>query len=196
VAIGVADNGPFVDNQDGVVPAGYIVQDAAGTTLTQSDVAVARMDLKRAQVFVMEDATTRGRRAEVNVVSAVSVQQWFVTGSAGAATATANTGARGVAVTGSTLTLTYAMPREWTMYAIVSSNASACGTAYLQVSPDNSNWIGLTSISTALFNGSSILSATASVQAIYARVISSASLATGGAGNVSATASAWMMGGY
>lgn len=62
----IADNGGFTDGTSKVWASGFIYDEVVGTTLTENDVAAARIDSKRAQVYVMEDATTRGQRAVVN----------------------------------------------------------------------------------------------------------------------------------
>src|SRR5207237_5512226 len=69
----VADNAGFTDGTTKVQPAGYIFDEAAGTALTENDAGAARIDSKRAQVLVIEDATTRGRRATVDASGRVSV---------------------------------------------------------------------------------------------------------------------------
>lgn len=69
----VADNAGFTDGTTKVLPAGYIFDEVAGTALTENDAAAARIDSKRAQVMVFEDATTRGQRAAVSSAGALSV---------------------------------------------------------------------------------------------------------------------------
>jgi len=69
----VADNGGFTDGTTTVLPAGYIFDEAAGTALTENDAAAARIDSKRAQVFVIEDVTTRGQRSAVKAASTAAV---------------------------------------------------------------------------------------------------------------------------
>jgi hypothetical protein len=59
----VVDNAGFTDGTTPVNPVGYIFDEVAGTALTENDAAAARIDSKRAQVLVVEDATTRGQRA-------------------------------------------------------------------------------------------------------------------------------------
>ena len=61
----IADNGVFTDGTSLVVPAGFIFDETAGTSLTENDVAAGRIDSKRAQVFVLEDETTRGLWADI-----------------------------------------------------------------------------------------------------------------------------------
>ena len=62
----VADNAAFTDGTTKVQPAGFILDETAGSTpLTEDDAAAARVDIKRSQIHVIEDATVRGRRAEV-----------------------------------------------------------------------------------------------------------------------------------
>jgi hypothetical protein len=67
----VADNAGFTDGTTKVLPAGFVFDEVAGTALTENDAAAARVDSKRAQVLVLEDATTRGRRATVSAGGAV-----------------------------------------------------------------------------------------------------------------------------
>jgi len=62
----LVDNAGFTDGTSKVWAVGYILDETAGTVLTENDVAAARIDSKRAQVYVMEDATSRGQRASVN----------------------------------------------------------------------------------------------------------------------------------
>lgn len=65
----LADNAAFTDGTSTLISAGYIFDEVAGTALTENDVAAARVDSKRAQVFVLEDTTTRGRRQTVQAAS-------------------------------------------------------------------------------------------------------------------------------
>jgi len=67
----LVDNAGFTDGASKVFPQGYIFDETAGTGLTENDVAAARIDSKRAIVNVIEDATTRGRRAIVTAESAL-----------------------------------------------------------------------------------------------------------------------------
>lgn len=60
------DNTAFTDGTSRVVPAGFILDETLGTALTENDAGAARMDSKRAQVMVLEDATTRGLRQAVS----------------------------------------------------------------------------------------------------------------------------------
>jgi hypothetical protein len=75
----VADNAAFTDGTTKVQPAGYIFDEAAGTALTENDAAAARIDSKRAQVSVIEDETTRGRRTTVTAGNALKVDNSAVT---------------------------------------------------------------------------------------------------------------------
>lgn len=72
-AIEVVDNSGFTDGTNVVIPAGFIFDETAGTALTENDAGAARMDSKRAQVFVQEDATTRGQRQSVDANGAAKV---------------------------------------------------------------------------------------------------------------------------
>jgi len=67
----VADNAGFTDGATKLTPVGYAFDEVAGTSLTENDLAAARIDSKRAQVFTLEDATTRGQRAAVQATGAV-----------------------------------------------------------------------------------------------------------------------------
>ncbi len=75
----VVDNGAFVDGTTRLSPNGYIYDEVAGTALTENDAAAARIDAKRAQIGVIEDATTRGQRATVSAAGALSVDGSAVT---------------------------------------------------------------------------------------------------------------------
>lgn len=69
----VVDNGAFVDGTTRLMPGGYIFDEVAGTALTENDVAASRVDSKRAQVFALEDATTRGQRQTVDAFGSAQV---------------------------------------------------------------------------------------------------------------------------
>lgn len=94
----VADNAAFTDGTTKVQPAGYVFDEVAGTALTENDAAAARIDSKRAQVLVLEDATTRGQRAAVTAANAVKVDGSAVTQPvSGTVTSNVGTGTRPVA---------------------------------------------------------------------------------------------------
>ena len=67
-----ADDGGFPAGGR-VAASGHILDEVAGGALTENDVAVSRIDPKRAQVMVLEDATTRGQRQAVSVAGAALV---------------------------------------------------------------------------------------------------------------------------
>lgn len=69
----VADNAAFTDGTTRLDMAGFIFDETAGTALTENDAAAARIDSKRALVFALEDATTRGQRQAVNAGGAAEV---------------------------------------------------------------------------------------------------------------------------
>lgn len=73
------DNAAFTDGSTKVQPAGYVLDETAGTALTENDAAAARIDSKRAQVLVLEDESTRGRRATVTAANALKVDGSAVT---------------------------------------------------------------------------------------------------------------------
>jgi hypothetical protein len=62
----LVDNAGFTDGTSSVTGVGFIFDEVAGTGLTENDIAAARIDSKRAQVHVIEDATTRGQRMAVD----------------------------------------------------------------------------------------------------------------------------------
>lgn len=61
----LVDNAAFTDGTTRLMMGGYIFDETAGTALTENDGAASRIDSKRAQVMVVEDATTRGQRASI-----------------------------------------------------------------------------------------------------------------------------------
>lgn len=67
----LVDNAAFTDGTTRLNMAGFIFDETAGTALTENDGAAARIDSKRSQVFTLEDATTRGRRATVSATGAL-----------------------------------------------------------------------------------------------------------------------------
>ena len=96
----IADNTAFVDGTTPLQPNGYVFDDVAGVALTENDLAAARIDSKRAQVLVIEDATTRGRGATVSAANALKVDGSAVTQPvSGTVTADVGTGTRPVSGT-------------------------------------------------------------------------------------------------
>ena len=75
----VTDNAAFTDGTSKVLLGGYIYDETPGTALTENDAAAARIDSKRALVGVIEDETTRGRRATVTSSNALKVDNSAVT---------------------------------------------------------------------------------------------------------------------
>lgn len=73
VAQSIVDNAPFTDGTTRIVPSGYVFDETAGTSLTENDVAAARVDSKRAQVFTIEDGTVRGQRQTITAAGAAKV---------------------------------------------------------------------------------------------------------------------------
>ena len=94
-AIEIADNAGFTDGTSSLIMAGFAFDETAGTALTENDAAAARVDSKRAQVMVVEDATTRGQRQSVDPNGAAKVA--------------------GVGVV--TITTSYTRPADTTAYA-------------------------------------------------------------------------------
>lgn len=60
------DGGGFSQESDKVFPVGYVLDDTAGTALSENDIAAARIDSKRSQVVTLEDGTTRGRMLAID----------------------------------------------------------------------------------------------------------------------------------
>lgn len=89
----IADNNPFTDGTSKVLAAGFVLDETAGTALTENDAAAARIDSKRAQVVVFEDATTRGQRMAVTAANAAKVDGSAVTQPISAASLPLPTGA-------------------------------------------------------------------------------------------------------
>lgn len=75
----LADNAPFTDGTTPLQPAGFVFDDVAGTSLTENDLAAARIDSKRAQAIVLEDGSTRGQVAAVSAGGALTVDGSGVT---------------------------------------------------------------------------------------------------------------------
>jgi hypothetical protein len=75
----IVDNAGFSDAVTRVTPAGFILDETAGTALTENDAAAARIDSKRAQVLVLEDASTRGQRLTITAANAAKVDGSAVT---------------------------------------------------------------------------------------------------------------------
>lgn len=75
----IVDNAAFTDGTTRLMPGGFIYDEVAGTALTENDAAAARIDAKRAQINVIEDATTRGQRASVTSGGALKVDPSGVT---------------------------------------------------------------------------------------------------------------------
>jgi hypothetical protein len=73
------DNAGFTDGASKLNAVGFYFDETAGTALTENDIAAARIDSKRAQVLVIEDETTRGRRTTVTAANALKVDGSAVT---------------------------------------------------------------------------------------------------------------------
>lgn len=75
----LVDNSGFTDGTSRILPVGFIFDESAGAALTENDVGAARVDVKRAQILVIEDGTTRGQRAVVTAANALKVDGSAVT---------------------------------------------------------------------------------------------------------------------
>jgi hypothetical protein len=89
----IVDNAVFTDGTTRINMSGHIFDEVAGTALTENDGAASRIDSKRAQVFTLEDATTRGRRAVISATGALSVAPGSGTAATGAITTIGTTSA-------------------------------------------------------------------------------------------------------
>ncbi len=69
----IADNAGFTDGTTKVMPAGFIYDETAGTSLTENDIGAARINVNRATVSAIEDGTTRGRYVTVSASNALKV---------------------------------------------------------------------------------------------------------------------------
>jgi hypothetical protein len=87
----LTDNAAFGDGTSKVMLAGYVFDETAGTALSENDAAAARLNANRAQVLVIEDDATRGRRASVTAANALKVDGSAVTQPV-SGTVTANAG--------------------------------------------------------------------------------------------------------
>ena len=91
--VGIVDNAAFTDGTTRIQPSGYIFDETAGTALTENDGAAARVDSKRAQILVIEDATTRGQRLTITASNAMKIDGSAVTQPISAASLPLPTGA-------------------------------------------------------------------------------------------------------
>lgn len=133
----VVDNAGFTDGTTKVLPAGYILDETAGTALTENDAAAARIDSKRAQVLVIEDATTRGQRATVSATGALKVDPSASNGVVSTANSTTSNLAGGATFTGTSEDVTNYAAIQVTVF---SSHVSATDGLSLQQSSDGTNW--------------------------------------------------------
>lgn len=69
----ITDNAAFTDGTTKLAMAGFILDDTAGTALTENDAAAARISTNRAVVCAIEDGATRARYATVTAANAVKV---------------------------------------------------------------------------------------------------------------------------
>jgi len=69
------DNDPFTQDTDKVDVAGFVLDEVAGpgAALTENDASFGRIDSKHAMVMVIEDPTTRGRKATVTAAGELLV---------------------------------------------------------------------------------------------------------------------------
>jgi len=75
----VVDGQGFAQESDSVNAIGFILDETAGIALSEGDAAAARIDSKRAQIAVIEDETTRGRRLTITAANAMKVDGSAVT---------------------------------------------------------------------------------------------------------------------
>lgn len=84
----LVDNNAFTDGTSSVTVLGGYFDEAAGTALTENDIAAIRINANRALVGVIEDATTRGQRAAVSAAGALAQNLTQIAGAAPSATNT------------------------------------------------------------------------------------------------------------
>lgn len=70
----MADNSLFFPDNGRAMPAGYIFDDVAGTAVGENNIAVPRIDSKRATVSTIEDGTVRGQRAAVSSAGSLQIE--------------------------------------------------------------------------------------------------------------------------
>lgn len=126
----------FVPGTSPVMPVAYIYDESAGSSLSEDDVGAARMDLKRAQVVVIEDTSTRGvnRRLSITPASALLQQPIYL--------AFANSVAAGVS-TGASQDVSTGPLKYYSMQVASGSTGAGTCTATLQWSLDNSTFFTL-----------------------------------------------------
>jgi hypothetical protein len=141
----IVDNAAFTDGTTRLMPGAYIFDEVAGTALTENDAAAARIDSKRAQVMVVEDATTRGQRQAVDAAGAASVKekrastpaQSSVAGSATSVSLlAANANRMGATIVNDSTALLYiklGATASTTSYSVVLAGATSAPFAYYEV---------------------------------------------------------------
>jgi hypothetical protein len=139
---------------------GYILDETAGTALTENDAAAARIDSKRAVVNVLEDATTRGQRASISAGGALKVDNSAVTQPVSAASlplpsgastsanqSTANTSLSSIDTSTASKYITsigHGVKTVTTAGTDVALAAStACKRVTIQAQTDNTGWIAV-----------------------------------------------------
>jgi hypothetical protein len=127
----LTDNAGFTDGTTKLNMSGYIFDETAGTALTENDAAAARIDAKRAQIGIIEDATTRGRYTTVTAANALKVDGSAVTqpvsGTFWQATQPVSIAAA-VAVTDNSSSLTVDAPVGSPVFVRLSDGTSAIST--------------------------------------------------------------------
>jgi hypothetical protein len=179
----VADNAAFTDGTTKVLPVGFILDETAGTALTENDAGAARMDSKRAQVLVIEDETTRGRRATVTASNALKVDGSAVTQPiSGTVTANAGTGtftvagaaAQDAAISGNPVQIGYrasdAVPSAMSADGdVVYPWANRRGAQIVSPVPHTAGGLSISRvISAASTNATSVKASAGQIYAIYA----------------------------
>lgn len=128
----IVDNAAFTDGTTKVLPVGYILDEVAGTALSENDTAAARIDSKRAQVMVLEDGATRGTKQTVTAGLAGLVTPYFGTRSDVFTTA-------GGAANGTTVDVS-ANPVKFFALQVVKSGAVTVWDVRLEGSIDGTNF--------------------------------------------------------
>lgn len=171
----IVDNAAFTDGTTRIMMSGHIFDETAGTALTENDGGASRIDSKRAQVLVIEDATTRGQRQAVNINGGASANLMYSTRSD-----TYTVAANGTTVTVLTNPLKY--------FSIQCKGTGAAATAWnivVEGSLDNVNFSTIATHATADLDGT-VKAFTTPFPVLYFRSRCTA-ITLGGATNVVAT---------
>lgn len=171
----IVDNAAFSDGSTRIMMSGHIFDETAGTALTENDGGASRIDSKRAQIFALEDATTRGRRMTVNVNGGASSNLMYSTRS-DTYTAVAN---------GTTIDCSTNPLKHFSIQVVGTGAAPTSWDIVIEGSLNNVNFTTIVAHATADGNGT-VKNATAPFPVLYLRSRCTA-ITLGGATNAVAT---------